>query len=121
VLFELLQEVAILPVSEPAHRVYVDGIIGRALGKDNASRGEEAAHPVIARFAVDVLAVVDLRVKRTPILARTLRALLYVVVEEPFPRDGMDDSGLGDYPVHVEYNGIELLSSQDDGSRFAHG
>ena len=47
----------------------------------------------------------------------TPRALSRVVVEEPFPRGG----GLGHHPTHIENDGVELLSSQNDGLRFAHG
>src|SRR5690606_10512366 len=68
----------------------------------DAPRGQEGAHPVGARTAVDVLVVVAVGVERLERLAVALRPAAQEVVERLLPRRPVHGRGLGQYAVEVE-------------------
>src|SRR5207248_3139519 len=77
------------------------------LRQSDPSRGQERAHAVVARLAVDVLVVVSDRIEGDKGLAGSVGALLQVRVEHLLPRGGVDLGGLGEDAVEVEEAGAD--------------
>jgi hypothetical protein len=71
----------------------------------DAARGEEAPHAVVAGQAVDVAVVVVMGVELPERLARALRALAQVLVEQLLPGRGVHRGGLRQHAVEVEQAG----------------
>ena len=119
VLPEVLEEVAVLAVTEAAHRLAVRRIGGIALGKGDTPRCEEAPDAVVPRFAVDGPEVVvdGERAERFP---GGRGSIAKEAIEEPSPRGCVDPGGIGHDAVHVEDDGVDAVRADDDLSLGAH-
>ena len=111
VLVQMALELGVLPVSEPADRLQLGRVFGRAVRDGDAARLEEALDAVVARLAVHVAAIV-VRLERTQILPGRLGARAEEVVEHPRPGRSMNRSGVGYDPVEVEHAGPDFLGYQ---------
>jgi hypothetical protein len=78
-----------------------------AVGQLDPARGEEVAHAVEARLAVDVLVVVVDEVERP------LAAILEEGVEHLLPRARVDLGGLGQDAVEVEQAGGDPIGQAE--------
>ncbi len=116
---EVLEEVAVLAVAEPAHRQAVRRIGGLALRKGDASRREEAPDAVVPGFPVDEPSVV-VDGERTERLAGDGGSIAEVPIEQPRPGGCVDPRGVGHHAVHVEDDGVDAVGADDDLSLGAH-
>ncbi len=97
----------VLAVSKPADGLTLRGIVGISFREANASRGEEALDPFVARLPVDVLQIIRGKVEGEEGLRRFAASVFQEGVERFLPCPSMNFRGLGHDPVQVEDDGVE--------------
>src|SRR5207244_5094527 len=100
-----LEHELVLAIAQAVDRRGTRGIGRFALGKLDPARGQERAHPVVARLAVDVLVVVDQRVERNEALTGSLGAFAQERVEHLLPGRRVHARSLRQDAVEVEQAG----------------
>ena len=108
-------EKGLLAVPEAADRLARRRVVGRTAGDGDAARGEEGAHAVVARPAIDEARVVA-RLEAAKRLVARGRAPREIVVEEPGPGRGVQARGGRQHPVEVEQDRL-VAGPLDHGNR----
>src|SRR4051794_10570938 len=96
-------------------------VVRLAFGQFDSAGGQERAHTVIARLAVDVLVVVGDRVEGDELLAGALRALLEIRVEHLLPRGGVHLGRLREDAVEIEEAGADPARQANSLGLVEHG
>ena len=107
ILFQELEEHAVLVVAEATHRFVTRSVRLLSFGQGDAARRQETAHSVVARLAVDVGAIVALDIERHELRAVALGPRLQKPVEHPLPGPRVHHGGPGDDAIEIQQHGIE--------------
>ena len=105
-----LLEARILGISQSPQRVVTGRVVRRAFGQGDAARGQEVAHAVEARLAVDVCAVVGVGVEGAPVTVPG--AARQEAVEQRLPCRGVHPRRAREHAVEVEDHQFEVRRRQ---------
>jgi hypothetical protein len=110
---EMLDEVPVLAIAEPADRLCVGCVARVTVRQLDAAGPQEGVDAVVTASAVDIVDVVRRDVERFERLTVLAPPPLEEVIEEVLPRRGVDRRRLCDHAVEVEEQGV--VPEQVDG------